>query len=269
MSKVENGHALGSERFAEGCDRFFNTAGHFLRLHRRISDAGHPQWFAAYVKLEREARVIEDYSTTFIMGMLQTPAYAEAVFRAAYPTESDAGIKAKVEARLARHSVIEREDPPRLWVVLSEASLRMIVGNAATMGEQLEHLLIEAQAPTVTVQVLPFDASTPASHLPLTLLTPHDGPAVVYEEIRHHSRVDDSAGAVAEARDVYERLRADALSPDRSMALIYSILEEFTHEHAPRPHPRHMGEVQLQRRDRRSVRRVGPRVRIIRRHPRP
>ncbi|MFF4158806.1 helix-turn-helix transcriptional regulator [Streptomyces sp. NPDC001678] len=270
VSKVENGHTLGSELFAQGCDRYFGTPGYFLRLRRRISDAGHPEWFVPYVKLERQAAVIEDYSTTFLMGMLQTSAYAGAIFRASYPRESDAQITARVGARLARHSVIEREDPPRLWVIIHEAALRMIVGDIATMGGQLEHLLAEAEAPNVMIQVLTNDAGTPAAHLPFTLLTPKDGgPTVLHEETRHHARVDDSVSAVAEAQDVYNRLRADALSPQRSTALIRTILKEFSHEHRPGPHPRDMGEVELQRRNRRPVRRVRqqPRV-IIRRRPR-
>ncbi|MFI9720807.1 Scr1 family TA system antitoxin-like transcriptional regulator [Streptomyces sp. NPDC052396] len=269
VSKVENGHTLGSEHFAEGCDRFFGTSGYFLRLHRRISDAGHPEWFVPYVKLERQASIIEDYSTTFIMGMLQTPAYAEATFRAANPQASGVKIKAWVESRLARHSVIERDAPPRLWVILHEATLRMIVGDTATMGEQLEYLLTEVQRPNVTLQVLPFAAKTPASHLPLTLLTSADGTTALYEEIRHHARVDESAAAVAEAQDVYNRLRACALSPELSMALISTTLKELTHEQDPRPLPRDMGEVESQRRHRRTVLGVHPRVRGFRRHPRP
>ncbi|GAA0411797.1 helix-turn-helix transcriptional regulator [Streptomyces luteireticuli] len=270
VSKVENGHTLGSERFAEGCDRYFRTSGYFLRLHRRITDSGHPEWFVPYIKLERQASIIEDYSNAFVMGMLQTPAYAEATYRAAYPDESAREIKARVESRLARHSVIERAVPPRLWVILHEAALRMIVGGTATMGEQLEYLLTESETPAVTIQVLPNDAGTPAAHLPFTLLTPNgDGPTVLYEEIRHHARVDDSASAVAEAQYVYDRLRASALSPEGSRALIRTILKEITHEPDSGPFPRYMEEVPVQRRYRRSVHRVGPRVRLVRRRPRP
>ncbi|MEV6673538.1 DUF5753 domain-containing protein [Streptomyces sp. NPDC051162] len=270
MSKVENGHTLGSEIFAEGCDRYFNTSGYFLRLHRRISDAGHPAWFAPYVKLERQAALIEDYSNTVIKGILQTPAYAEAVYRAAYPREAMREIKRKVESRMARHSVIERADPPRLWVILHEAALRMIVGSRETMGEQLEYLLGEIECPNVTIQVLPNDI-TPASHLPFVLLTPKDDdePTVVYEEIRHHARVDASVSAVKEAQDVYNRLRAGALPPEQSEALIRSILKEITDEHQPGLLQRDMGEVQLQRRNGRRLRRMGPRVRAFRHRPHP
>lgn len=247
VSKVENGHTLGSELFAEGCDRFFNTSGYFLRLHRRISDAGHPEWFVPYVKLERQARLIEGYSNTLIMGILQTPAYAESVFRSAYPRENDSEIKARVESRLTRHGVIERADPPRLWVILHEAVLRMIVGSRETMGEQLERLLEEARRPTTTIQVFPNGFGTPAAHLPFVLLAPRgEGPTVLYEEIRHHSRVDDSVSAVAEAQDVYNRLRAGAMPPEQSTALIRDILKEITsHENSHRLLSRDMGEVEL------------------------
>ncbi|MBZ4323898.1 helix-turn-helix transcriptional regulator, partial [Streptomyces sp. SCA2-4] len=252
VSKVENGHTLGSERFAIGCDRFFNTSGYFLRLHRRIAMSGHPEWFVPFVKLERHARVIEDYSNVLIMGMLQTHEYAEAVIRAANPDAEPSKIKASVEARLARHSVIERENPPSLWVIIHEAALRTIIGDVATMAGRLEHLPEEAARPTVTIQVLPNDGETPAAHLPFVLLTPEDGgPPVLYEEIRHHARVDESPSAVAEAQAVFNRLRGAALSPRQSEARMRAILKEITSEHDPEPLPRDMEEVQLQRRDRR------------------
>lgn len=227
VSKVKNGKALPSMHFAEGCDRFFNTSGYFARLLVRVSERGHPGWFVPYINLEKQASRVEDYSNALIMGMLQTRDYAEATFRATHPREADDQIKARVEARLARREVMERDAPPLLWVILHESALRTEVGGRAVMAGQLRHLASDAGNPHVTLQVLRFNAGAPASSLPFTLLTPDDGATVLYSESRGQGHVMDSATAVDNARTTYERLRASARDPEESLALIREIAEEY------------------------------------------
>ncbi|MEU3227452.1 helix-turn-helix transcriptional regulator [Streptomyces sp. NPDC006976] len=226
VSKAKNGKALPSMHFARGCDRFFNTSGYFARLLVQVSERGHPGWFVPYINLEKQASRIEDYSNALIMGMLQTWEYAEATFRATHPREADEQIKARVEARLARRQVMEREDPPLLWVILHEAALRTEVGSRSVMSDQLRHLASAAGNPHITLQVLRFKGA-PASSLPFTLLTPDDGPTVLYSETRGQGHVTDSATAVGDARTAYERLRASARDPEESLALIREIAEEY------------------------------------------
>ncbi|OON70423.1 helix-turn-helix domain-containing protein [Streptomyces tsukubensis] len=227
VSKVKNGKAMPSPAFAEGCDRFFNTSGYFARLLIRISENGHPGWFVPYINLEKQASQIEDYSNGLIMGMLQTWEYAEATFRATFPYEADDQIKTRVEARLARREVLEREAPPLLWVILHEATLRTVVGSRAVMADQLRQLAADAGKPHVTVQVLRSKTGAPASGTPFTLLTPDDGATVLYTEAMGQGHVTDSAQSVSHGRATFERLRASARDPEESVALIREIAEEY------------------------------------------
>ncbi|MFJ2440734.1 MULTISPECIES: Scr1 family TA system antitoxin-like transcriptional regulator [unclassified Streptomyces] len=227
VTKVEGGTLLASVKFAEACDRVFNTPGVFARLRRRVSERGHPGWFIPYIKLEREATSVADYSTTFIMGMFQTAAYAEAVFRAMHPRADDGRIEGWVEARLRRREVMEREKPPLLWVILHEGALRTVVGSGSTMAGQLDHLTAQTESPHIMIQVLPFRAGAPASHLPFNLLTQGDGTVVMYSETLGQGRVTDSATIVSSAQASYERLRASALSPEDSSAFIRKIKKEY------------------------------------------
>ncbi|MFF2653994.1 helix-turn-helix domain-containing protein [Streptomyces sp. NPDC058045] len=228
VSKVKNGRARPSMHFAEGCDRFFNTSGYFARLLVRVSERGHPGWFVPYINLEKQASRIEDYSNALIMGMLQTPGYAEATFRSAHPRETDEQIKARVAARLARREVMERDTPPLLWVILHESTLRTEVGGREVMAEQLRHLSSAAGNPHITLQILRSKAGAPASALRFILLTPDDGATVLYSESMGQGHVTDSATAVDDARAKYERLRASARDPEESLALIREIAEEYT-----------------------------------------
>ncbi|WP_282697182.1 helix-turn-helix transcriptional regulator [Streptomyces sp. CC208A] len=230
VSKVENGTVLASEAFAEAMDRVAGTPGTYARLRAKLSKRGHPEWFIPYVELEKTAAKVEDYSNAFIMGVLQTEEYAEAVFRAAHPRETDAQIKHRVELRLRRREILEREAPPLLWVILHESVLRSVVGSSAVMVGQLEHLLRMAASPHVSLQVLRFTAGAPASGLPFILLTQADGTTVLYSETTGQGHVNDSTAAVREWTATYERLRASAESEARSLRLIHSIMEEHANE---------------------------------------
>ncbi|WP_055497623.1 helix-turn-helix domain-containing protein [Streptomyces albus] len=230
VSKVENGTVLASEAFAEAMDRVAGTPGTYARLRAKLSKQGHPEWFIPYVELEKTAAKVEDYSNAFVVGALQTAEYAEAVFRAAHPRETDAQIKHRVELRLRRHEVLDHVSPPLLWVILHEAVLRVVVGSSAVMAGQLEHLLRMAADPHVCLQVLQFTAGAPASGLPFTLLMQADGTTVLYSETTGQGHVNDSTTAVRGWTATYERLRAAAESEARSLRLIHSIMEEHANE---------------------------------------
>ncbi|MGK5641027.1 helix-turn-helix domain-containing protein [Streptomyces sp. URMC 126] len=270
VSKVERGEQLASAAFAMQCDRVFGTPGTYARMRQRAADGGSPAWFIPYLQLEREARAICDYSKVFVMGILQTREYAEAIFRAAHPEETDTEIKARAEERLRQRELFDNPHPPSLWVILHESILWSNVGGPGVMRGQLEHLLAASQSPHITLQVFPVDAPTPARGSSFILFTRQDNTDVLYEETYTRGQTNDSAQVVAEARHAYERLRADALPRDDSLTLIRHVLEAYTNEHPLRPAPRYVDEVQLLRGERRPMRRIRPQSRTVLRHrPRP
>ncbi|KUL61902.1 DNA-binding protein [Streptomyces violaceusniger] len=228
VAKVEAGERLASPEFADACDRVFGTPGMFARLRKRASHHGYPDWFVPYVQLERQAVSILDYSATLIMGMLQTPEYGRAVFRSAHPRDTADQIDARVARRLQRREVMERDAPPLLWCVVSEACLRTEVGGREVTRAQLAHLLTEAESPHVTLQVLPFSAGAPPVPGSFTLLTFDDGPSIVYADTAMAGQTIDSPIEVKLATARYDRIRASALSPDDSLAVIRRLMEDYT-----------------------------------------
>ncbi|CDR06357.1 helix-turn-helix domain-containing protein [Streptomyces iranensis] len=227
VAKVEAGERLASPEFAEACDRVFGTPGTFARLRKRASQHGYPDWFVPYVQLERQAVSILDYSATLIMGMLQTPEYAREIFRAVHPRASANEIDAKVERRLRRREVMEKDTPPLLWCILNEACLRHTVGGAGVMAAQLAHLLKAAESPHITIQVLPFAVGAPPAAESFTLLVFDEGPNVLYADTAIAGQLIDSPEAVGSATATYDRLRAAALHPDESLSMIRSVMEEY------------------------------------------
>ncbi|MFE4910286.1 helix-turn-helix transcriptional regulator [Streptomyces sp. NPDC056652] len=229
VAKVEAGDRMASPEFAAGCDQVFGTPRTFARLRDRCAEkGGYPDWFEPYVLLERQASATLNFSNGLVAGLLQTEAYAHAVFRKGNPTDSPEETAGKVGQRLKRRQVLERENPPLAWVVLDESCLRRMVGSPAAMAEQMAHLIAEAESPRFTLQVLPFDSGVSAWHLGFTLLKfPDDEPDMLYQETLGAGHVTDSRKIVADASVLYDRLRADALSPEASVDMVRKTMEEW------------------------------------------
>jgi hypothetical protein len=117
-----------------------------------------PSEYANLIGLEAEAAEIGTYQPELIHGLLQTEDYARAVIRAGRPGDTPEQVDQRVEIRMTRQQILDRDDPPRLRAVLNEAAVRRVVGGPDVMRAQLAALTAERDRSNVTVQVLPFTA---------------------------------------------------------------------------------------------------------------
>jgi transcriptional regulator with XRE-family HTH domain len=192
-----------------------------------------PEQYASYIGLEIEAEQIWQWETQVIPGLLQTEAYAQAVEQRSHSTEviPPSRVDARVEARLERQSVLTRENPLRLSVVLDEALLLRRHGDAAVMAEQLQHLQELSVLSNLSLQVLPLDGPHPIATGSFTLLQfPlvggikfHD---VVYIEHLNGCSYLEEETETYRHRLSFERLRAEALGPAESLERISRIARE-------------------------------------------
>ncbi|WP_431979847.1 helix-turn-helix domain-containing protein [Streptomyces qinglanensis] len=258
VSRVESGEFMPSVKFAAACDRTFGTGDLFVGQLRRVIDGEYPAWFAPYIDAEREATSIRDFSTIFIMGLLQTEAYARLALSGGRPNIPVRDIDAKASSRLRRREVLEKPNPPRVWVVLHESCLRARIGSAQVMSHQMEYLLDQTRRhQSLTVQVLPYSATEAAIGTPFILLDVPSGPTSVFVEGPGGGRRHDGPETVADSVELYDHLRASSLSPRESVAFISDIRDE--HERNA------VDQEQLQRPARRQLRRVGAGSRVRRR----
>jgi transcriptional regulator with XRE-family HTH domain len=113
--------------------------------------------FDTQLILEDEAAVLRTYQPNLVPGLLQTERYAWELIG----TKSDLPLEVvqqKARLRAMRQRVLNREDAPRLAVVLDEAVLRRPVGDRTVMREQYRRLAEIADTATATIRVLPFQA---------------------------------------------------------------------------------------------------------------
>ncbi|MDT0424450.1 helix-turn-helix domain-containing protein [Streptomyces evansiae] len=226
VSKVERGEVPASPEFARAMDKAGKTSGVYARLHDDHFRQDYPDWFKPYADLEQEASAIVNFSPSLLVGLVQTEAYAAAVFRAGHPTETVDEIRARVELRVQRQEILNRTHSPRFWMVVPEGVLRMGVGGADVMREQLTYLADLAERPNITIQVLRVRDGAPPAHLPFTLLTV-DGQQVVYSESWvGGGSVDRSPEAIAKTAAVCDHLRMMAASAQDSLDLLRSMAKQ-------------------------------------------
>ena len=96
----------------------------------------------------------------------------------------DEEVDEQVAARLNRQEVLDREEPPALWVIVDESAIRRAVGGRHVMTDQVIHLIEAARRPHAPVQVISADVGV---HLGLcaggfAIADFEEAPAVGYQE---------------------------------------------------------------------------------------
>ena len=188
-----------------------------------------PSEYGTLIGLETEAVTISSYGQELVPGLLQTADYARAVIRAFRPDDTADEITRRVEVRLARQAVLARDDPPRLWAVISEAVVRRAVGGQAVMAEQLRALASERERAVVTVQVLPFSAGEhPAMAGSFVILDfPDPEPAAVYLENASSALYLERITDVQRYAGMFQFVQAAALGPKESRDMLIAAAHEL------------------------------------------
>jgi hypothetical protein len=89
------------------------------------------------------------------------------------------------------------------------------------MAEQLEHIASLARRGRILTQVLPLNAGAhPFMVGTVTLMTFADAPPLAYTESLHSGQLIDDMSLVQQYRKSYDLLRAAALPPRASLAMI-------------------------------------------------
>ncbi|MFF5244357.1 helix-turn-helix domain-containing protein [Streptosporangium sp. NPDC000095] len=192
-----------------------------------------PSDYATYIQLEADAAFIRSFDGVLVHGLLQTEDYAREVIRSALMAlSSPAEVERRVEVRMTRQKLLLREESPvRFWTVIDEAALIRQVGSTGTMRGQYIKLLELADRDNVTIQVLPLAAgihpATAGTFAVMEFRELYD-PAVVYVETMTSSLYVENDSEMYWYTLAFDHLRAVALGPDNSKALIEKMIEQFT-----------------------------------------
>lgn len=228
VSSVETMTRPPTADFARACDRVFGTPGTFERLQEDITKAAYPPWFSPFVHYEAKAVRIHCWDNRNVTGLVQTEDYARAIISAGNPGMSDDEIERDVAARMERQHIMHGELPPYCWYVIHEAALRTVFGTKAVMRDQMDMLLEVARSPRVIVQVFPSSVpNCPGVDGAVTIFDFREEPSVGYAEGYRAGRTIEAPSEVASLVLMFDLLRALALSPADSQAMITAIRGEY------------------------------------------
>jgi hypothetical protein len=225
--KIEGGKRIPRQEYLDRADEVLEAGGLIAATWEDVKKVRYPKKVRELGKLESQAVEIGVYECNIIAGLLQTPEHARAVIGAAQPPYSPDDVERMVAARLARQTVFDRDPAPSIHFVLEESALRRPIGGTMVQRQQLEHLLEVGRLHNVVLQVMPLDCEVHSGlDGRIELLKFPDGTAVGRSDGAFNGRPtsDPKLLRILELR--YGTIRAQALSPRESLALVEQLLGE-------------------------------------------
>ncbi|WP_405676114.1 helix-turn-helix domain-containing protein [Streptomyces sp. NBC_01511] len=225
--KVEAGNRIPRPEYLDKADKVLRAEGMIAAMKQDVGEVRYPKKIRDLARLEARAVELLSYGSHALHGLLQTEAHARALLGTRRPTYFADELDRMVDGRMARQSIFGRLPAPELSFVLEEVTLRRPTGGTLVQRQQLERLLEVGEMRNVEIQVMPTNAwEHPGTGGRIQVLKFGDGSAV--------GRTDDEYGGrpVSDPRRLrilelrYGIIRAGALTPGESMALIERVLGE-------------------------------------------
>jgi transcriptional regulator with XRE-family HTH domain len=184
---------------------------------------------SSYVSLEDGASHIRSWDPQLVHGLLQTEAYSRAVISAGRMIADKAEIDRRVAARKVRQGLLDRPDAPRLHMIMDEGVLRRQIGGPEMMADQLRALVVAAERPNVTIQVLSYEMGAHAGldgRFTLLSYPDPDDPDIAYVEGTMGNVYLESTEEIGHHVERFRRIRTASLSPEESIELISNVAKE-------------------------------------------
>lgn len=240
VSRVEGGECVPT---AEEVERWVRTTGATRRhldelqelreraateaiaFRRHLAARGLAALQQEVAALEAAASRIQVFHPVLVPGLLQTPAYAQAVYTAAHPAGRP-DLAEAVAARMNRQAVLYQGK--RLEFIVGEAALRWHFGPREVTLGQLDRLRQVATIEGVSLGVLPLDIEVPVWHSHgFTLFEAVPGGSIVHVELLTAGPNFRDPDDVARFQDAFERLRKVAVAGEEARALLQRLAAEL------------------------------------------
>ncbi|MYW68466.1 helix-turn-helix domain-containing protein [Streptomyces sp. SID8379] len=231
IAHIEAGRRRPALDDARRLDKVLDTGGVFETFLPTQGEGTVAEHFEEALRLEEQATTIRVYGPKLVPGLLQTPAYAGEVLASGFPPKTPEARDKLLVTRLRRARVLDDFESPVVWTLLDEAVLRRPVGGPGVMCEQLCHIVGLGESHRIRVHVLPFSVGYHALMEGfVSLMWFEDLPPVAYVEGLKTGRVLEVPSVVRQCQAAYDHAMGDALSHQKSLALIRSIAKDYEHE---------------------------------------
>ncbi|GAA1008002.1 Scr1 family TA system antitoxin-like transcriptional regulator [Streptomyces thermogriseus] len=223
VESVELGRRMPDEAFVERAEEALGNTGALRKAARHLTrgEVGLAAWFRRWARLEREAVSLCTYECRLVPGLLQSEAYARALFENRIPLLTDEQLEAQVAARMERQRMLYERPTVPFHFIVEEAVLRRRLGGVEVWREQLSYVLEHTSPRNVTLQIMPLEAEYHSCmDGPLRLLETPEGRRLAYSEGQENGRLIGDSKEVRVLQQRYDTLRSQALHPKDSRALL-------------------------------------------------
>jgi transcriptional regulator with XRE-family HTH domain len=232
IQAIELGQRAATPEVTADLEQALSADGALTRLREEIGDGlgyqPYPAWFQDWVASEREAKRLRSFEPMLIPGLLQTEAYARAIFRARFGMTVDE-IDEKVAARLKRQEILVQAQPPILWVMVDEAVLRRPIGGPEVMADQIANLIDLAGRSNVSIQVIAaVGAHRGLSTGGFAIADFEESPTVGYQETACQGQFIDRREDIEVLVECWDTLVREALPWAASQALLEEVATSWT-----------------------------------------
>ncbi|MER5291496.1 helix-turn-helix transcriptional regulator [Streptomyces pharetrae] len=223
IKAMEQGVRMPTARVLDVADELCRAEGLLSAAKEYLSREKFPARAQEFMEREREAISLWWYEVTYVPGLLQTKAYANALIKNHVPPLDEETVAERVMARMERQAILtERKPPVSLSFVVYEAALHC----PQVDGEQLHRLLEASRLSNIVLQVLPFARAHAAAFMgSVVFLETRDHERFVYSEGQLGSELSADPSAVSRATERLSMIRAQALSPDESARFIERMVD--------------------------------------------
>ncbi|MEO3809743.1 helix-turn-helix transcriptional regulator [Sphaerisporangium sp. B11E5] len=227
INMVESAKRPPTRRFAELADRALGLDGDMVRLYTATTWNKAPDYLRPWLEEEEDATSLRTWQPSIVPGLLQTESYAREIL-ATWPSITTEELDERLANRMQRQSILTREKPPDLNVLIDEDVIRHPIGGAAVMREQLEHLLRIASQPHVVLQMVPYAARPHCGQMGGFVLAERNGVAyAAFAEAQPVGRTFDDRRLIAGLVRRYDAIRAEAVPVKQSLRLIEEAVDRI------------------------------------------
>lgn len=241
ISRLETATRRPNPRDVRDLCRFYGldeaTSAELVELAREAKEPGWWKEFpdvglalVPYIGLEQDAASITSFAAFYVPALLQTADYARAIIKGIAPRMSPEVLKDRVDVRLRRQDILNRDQPPRYRVFIDESVLHRPTGGPEVMVVQIDKILALIEEGKLVAQIVPFDVgvlATQDSNFVLLEFDDRDLLPVVFVESLQNSQILEREIDVARYRESIESLRDSALTTRDTKARFIQWREKY------------------------------------------
>ncbi|UUU33799.1 helix-turn-helix transcriptional regulator [Streptomyces sp. CA-210063] len=222
VASVELGRRMPDVAFVEGVDRALGNTGALTKAAQHLGrQPGLAAWFRKWARLEATAIVLYTYESRMIPGLLQTEAYARALFDDRLPLLTDEEVEEQWRARAQRQRLLHERPNTAFSFMLEEHMFLRHTGGVDVTRGLLDHLLKMAKLRNIDIQVMPLARESHAGLAgPIQLLETPENRWFAYCEGQRGGLLVSDAKEVSVLQSRYARMRSQALTIPDSVSLL-------------------------------------------------